>query len=980
MHELIEEQVDRTPDAIALVSAGEEITYRQLDARANRLARHLERLGVGPDVLVGISIERSVDMVVAALGVLKAGGAYVPIDPAYPKKRLGFILDDAQVRVLVTQESLARDLPHHRAQLVSVDADREAIEAESADRVKSAVTPNNLAYVIYTSGSTGKPKGVMVEHRNVVNFFTGMDAVVTHEPPGVWLAVSSLSFDISVLELFWTLTQGFKTVIYADELQRARAARTGHVPKAIEFSLLYFASDDENHGSSHKYRLLLEGAKFADEHGFAAVWTPERHFHPFGGLYPNPSVTSAAIAAVTTRVMIRAGSCVLPLQNPIRVAEEWSLVDNLSNGRVGVSFASGWQPNDFVLMPEHYENAKDILVRDIDVVRRLWRGETLALPGPRGTVDVRTFPRPVQPELPFWITSAGSPETFRLAGEMGANVLTHLLGQSVTEVGEKLKVYRQAWRQAGHSGDGHVTLMLHAFVADEDAFVHAQVHQPLKNYLRSAASLIKPFASTFPPFQKTRGKAAATADLDFSTLSEEDLEALAEYAFARYYETSGLFGTPTGCLSMVDELKRIGVNEIACLIDFGVPTETVLAHLPHLNRLRELATSPQSTPPREQGSIAALIRRHGVTHLQCTPSLAGTLTIDEETREALRSLHQLLVGGEMLTTPLAVDLRSLVSGDVINMYGPTETTIWSSTHVVGRSEGRVPIGTPIAHTEFYVLDHALQSTAVGVPGELYIGGHGVARGYLHRPELTAERFVRHPFRAGDTGRLYRTGDLVRCREDGAIEFLGRTDQQVKLRGHRIELAEIENVLAQHPGVREAAVVARETDAGGGTQLVGYYVPAGRTAPTTDDLRRHVMDELPEIMVPSAFVALAELPRTPNGKLDRGALPATEPVKATSNHGFVAPGTPVERALAGIWSAALGVERVGLHDNFLELGGHSLAAIEIAATVRRTFQVELPLEAVFEAPTVAELAVTVERDLRTRSEPTTPGKYLLIGSA
>jgi natural product biosynthesis luciferase-like monooxygenase protein len=970
MHELIEEQVDRTPDAIALVSAGEEITYRQLDARANRLARHLERLGVGPEVLVGISIERSVDMVVAAFAVLKAGGAYVPIDPAYPKKRLGFILDDAKVRVLVTQESLARDLPNHRAQLVSVDADREAIDAESADRVKSAVTPTNLAYVIYTSGSTGKPKGVMVEHRNVVNFFTGMDAVVTHEPPGVWLAVSSLSFDISVLELFWTLTRGFKTVIYAS---------TGHLPKPIEFSLLYFASDDENHGSSHKYRLLLEGAKFADENGFTAVWTPERHFHPFGGLYPNPSVTSAAIAAVTTRVKIRAGSCVLPLQNPIRVAEEWSLVDNLSNGRVGVSFASGWQPNDFVLMPEHYENAKDILVRDVDVVRRLWRGETLPLPGPRGTVDVRTFPRPVQPELPFWITSAGSPETFRLAGEMGANVLTHLLGQSVTEVGEKLKVYRQAWRQAGHTGDGHVTLMLHAFVADDEEFVHAQVHQPLKNYLRSAASLIKPFASTFPPFQKARGKAAATADLDFSTLSQEDLEALVEYAFARYYETSGLFGTPTGCLSMVDELKQIGVNEIACLIDFGVPTETVLAHLPHLNRLRELATSLQATPPREQGSIAALIRRHGVTHLQCTPSLAGTLTIDEETREALGSLRQLLVGGEMLTTPLAVELRSLVSGDVINMYGPTETTIWSSTHVVGPSEGRVPIGTPIAHTEFYVLDHALQSTPVGVPGELYIGGHGVARGYLHRPDLTAERFVQHPFRAGDTERLYRTGDLVRYRDDGAIEFLGRTDEQVKLRGHRIELAEIENVLAQHPGVREAVVVARETGAGG-TQLVGYYVPAGRTAPTAGDLRRHVMDELPEIMVPSAFVALAELPRTPNGKLDRGALPATEPIKAASNHGFVAPSTSVERALAEIWSAALGVERVGLHDNFLELGGHSLAAIEIAATVRRTFQVELPLEAVFEAPTVAELAVTLERDLRNRGEPTAPGKYLLLGSA
>src|SRR5438034_5704364 len=216
----------------------------------------------------------------------------------------------------------------------------------------------------------------------------------------------------------------------------------------MDFSLFYFANDS-GIAEDDRYRLLLDGARFADRHGFAAVWTPERHFHPFGGLYPNPSVTSAALAAATERIAIRAGSVVMPLHDPIRVAEEWSVVDNLSGGRVGVSFASGWQPDDFVLAPENFQDRKDVMLRQIDVVRRLWRGEAVALAGPRGRdVAVRTLPRPIQPELPVWITSAGSPDTFRAAGEAGCRVLTHLLGQSVEEVAAKLHVYRNAWLSA----------------------------------------------------------------------------------------------------------------------------------------------------------------------------------------------------------------------------------------------------------------------------------------------------------------------------------------------------------------------------------------------------------------------------------------------------------------------------------------------------------------------------------------------------
>src|SRR2546421_1289805 len=214
--------------------------------------------------------------------------------------------------------------------------------------------------------------------------------------------------------------------------------------KHMDFSLFYFASADVGE-SPDKYRLLIEGAKFADTHGFAAVWTPERHFYAFGGLYPNPAVTSAALATVTERIQLRAGSVVLPLHDPLRVAEEWAVVDNLSQGRVAISFASGWQPNDFVLAPQNYATRREVMLRGIETVRRLWRGEKVRRRDGNGTeIEVSILPRPLQPELPMWVTAAGSPDTFRLAGEIGANLLTHLLGQSIEQLAEKIAVYRRS--------------------------------------------------------------------------------------------------------------------------------------------------------------------------------------------------------------------------------------------------------------------------------------------------------------------------------------------------------------------------------------------------------------------------------------------------------------------------------------------------------------------------------------------------------
>ena len=343
-----EAQVARTPDAPAVATWRGGLSYRELNSRANRLARCLQARGVHPGSLVGLHLERSVDMVVALLGVLKAGAAYLPLDPAYPIERTRSVVADSGAALVVTQSSVAAMLPPDVARL-EIDAAAAEMAAQPDADVTRAIGPHDLAYVIYTSGSTGGPKGVMLEHGNVTSFFAAMDSCIGVEEPGVWLAVTSLSFDISVLELLWTVCRGFSVVVHCDP--RGGTAIAPPAPAApIDLSLFYFSSD-ESTGGAERYRLLTEGAVFADRHGFEAVWTPERHFHAFGGLYPNPAITSAAIAALTDRVKIRAGSLVLPLHHPVRAAEDWSLVDNLSNGRVGIAFASGWHPNDFVLAP-----------------------------------------------------------------------------------------------------------------------------------------------------------------------------------------------------------------------------------------------------------------------------------------------------------------------------------------------------------------------------------------------------------------------------------------------------------------------------------------------------------------------------------------------------------------------------------------------------------------------------------------------------
>jgi amino acid adenylation domain-containing protein len=542
LHRLFEEQVQRCPDAVAVWCEGRQLTYRELDRQANQLAHYLRRHGVGPDLLVGICMERSAELMVSLLGVLKAGGAYVPLDPDYPAARLAYMLRDAQVPVVLTQSSLLDRLPGDAALLLCLDCEDAQLTRESGDPLAADVSPYHLAYVIYTSGSTGQPKGAMNTHRAICNRLLWMQQQYRLSTADSVLQKTPCGFDVSVWEFFWPLLAGARLV--------------------------------------------------------------------------------------------------------------------------------------------------------------------LAQPG------------------------------------------------------------------------GH----------------------------------------------------------------------------------------------------------------------------------------------KDPGYLAQLVRAQGITVCHFVPAMLQAFLDEAGLERSCATLRDVICSGEALPRELAEGFLARIPARLHNLYGPTEAAVDVSFWECRPGEpGPVPIGRPVANTGLYVLDERMRPVPVGVPGELYIGGVQIARGYWGRPTQTAERFIPDPFSDAPEALMYRTGDRARWRPDGALDFLGRLDHQVKVRGFRIELGEIETTLRQHPAIRQAAVVARP-DAIGGTRLVAYVVPRGE-AVSAGELSSHLRQRLPEAMVPSAFVALEAMPLNPNGKVDRNALPAPEGNRDQAGEAYVAPRTAVEETLAAIWREILGLERVGVHDNFFALGGH-----------------------------------------------------------
>lgn len=986
-------------------------------------------------------------------------------------------------------------------------------------------------------------------------------------------------------------------------------AITGDVTRsdtAFEFSLFYFASDDGGR-TDDKYRLLMEGARFADRNGFEAVWTPERHFDAFGGAYPNPAITAAALASATNRIKVRAGSCVLPLHNPVRVAEDWSVIDNLSGGRVGIGFAAGYSPSDFTLAPDKFETRRDVLIRDVQTVKALWRGDGVMMPNGKGEmVEIKIRPLPIQPELPVWVTTVGSEEAFRHAGRMGDNVLTHLMGQSLEDLTRKIVIYREERAVAGHPGSGTITLLVHTFIADNEQMIFDVVKEPFKQYLIDSVGTPQAIATTVGSDPAVDGEGEGR---------NNDIDAITEFAFRRYYQSNALMGTAERCLPLVQEIRRAGVNEVACLIDFGVDPDLVLESLPRLGRLRDMAIpcaparvyaqapaagalatpgilatepvlpvvheadpaqcihrkfeqraaadpdavavvyegdqltygelnaranrvahhlianhgaapekriglcigrsvamivgliailksgaayvpmEPDNPPARidymlRDGGVDVVLTRTGddgvlegtaatrvmldrddafvanedsnphtmvssrhaayviytsgstglskgvvvehrsavnfwqvlvaTTHSACPAharvalnasfafdmSLKGVLqllsghclhVIPQEIRpDGVKLLHFLqrhgihafdstpsqlnvLLAAGLLDNPDYQPISVLLGGEPINaavwnrlrastirfynMYGPTECTIDATIGLIGEHDATPHIGRPIANAQVYLLDEYGQAVPRGTVGEIHIGGAGVARGYLNQPELTAERFVSDPYSRSHDARLYRTGDMGRWLDDGNLAYLGRNDLQVKLRGFRVELGDIESHLVAHDEVREGAVLAQGEE--GAKFLVAYVVPAQGgfdAAALQFELKRALTASLPAYMVPQAFVFMAGLPLNSNGKLDREQLLQEACVRPSSD--YLAPRTDTERTLAAIWGELMGLDDISVRANFFELGGQSLVAIRVVNEIVRRLDVELETRYIFEYSTIESLAAYIDTTLWT----------------
>jgi aspartate racemase len=465
-------------------------------------------------------------------------------------------------------------------------------------------------------------------------------------------------------------------------------------------------------------------------------------------------------------------------------------------------------------------------------------------------------------------------------------------------------------------------------------------------------------------------------DTDWDVIARESEEnpvnetTAANLAYIMY--TSGSTGKPKGVSvphrGVVRLVKGAGYASLTprevflqfAPVSFDASTFEIWGSL--LNGAR-LVVFPAHTPSLEE--LGEILQRHQVTTLWLTAGLFHEMV--EHNLKNLRDVRQLLTGGDVVSfAHVRKALQKLPRCRLINGYGPTEGTTFTCCHPMtapGEVVASVPIGRPIANTRVYILDHYLNPVPIGVCGELYIGGDGVARDYLNHPELTAESFL--PDRSSDKpgARLYKTGDLARYLPDGNIEFIGRLDHQVKIRGFRIELGEIEAVLGQHPAVRETVVMARE-DVHGDKRLAAYVAPREEQAPAVAELRSFLKSKLPEHMVPSVFVFLDALPLTPNGKVNRQALPEADGTRPGLEKDFVAPRNAVERTLSEIWAQVLGLERVGVYDNFFELGGHSLSATRVISRLCDTFRLELPLRRLFEAPTVAELAELIETIPRT----------------
>ncbi|HEX2091631.1 MAG TPA: amino acid adenylation domain-containing protein, partial [Longimicrobiaceae bacterium] len=912
VHHLFEAEAALRPDAPALAFEERTLTYAELDAWSNRVGHYLRGLGVGPEVPVGVCVERGLEMVVALLAVLKAGGAFVPLDPAYPTERIRYLLEDCGAPVLVTQGALADALQAAGRATVRLDADAARIAAGPGTRLEDGARPESLAYLIYTSGSTGSPKGVRVEHASLANLLWTSREAFGFRPGDVMPCVSSYAFDIWLFETVVPLVSGGTTRV----LRREQVLDPGALLRGMEGVTMLHAVPS----------LMAEVVR--------AVRASEA-----GAL---PGVRGAFVGGEAVAADLVSG---------MRAAFPCAEIRVLYGPTEGTILASSY------LVPETpWERYR----------RALEAAAAHALPDDQRCIhQVFEAVAAGAPDAPAVVWS-GERLTYAELDARANRLANHLRGRGIgpeVTVGVCLE----------RTPELIVTLL--AVLKAGGAYVPLDPGYPAERQtymLRDAGARVlvtrEPHAAVlaFPGLEVVR------LDADGARIAAEHAgppeSGVRPENLAYVIYTSGSTGRPKGVaiqhrstvvllrwlreqLPPEDRPSVLGSTSI----NFDVSVAEIFGALCRggtlvlVENVLELA---QLSEP--------------VTYASMVPSAAAELLRTGGIPASVRTLN---LGGEPLPNDLAQALYALGTVDTVrNGYGPTEDTTYSTSSVVRQGGEQVFIGRPIANTQAYVLDEGLHPVPIGVLGELYLAGAGLARGYQGRSELTSERFLPNPFSTDPGRRMYRTGDRVRWRPDGELEYFGRTDFQVKVRGFRIELGEIEVALRTHPAVRDALVVVRE-DTPGDRRLVAYLTPAeGSEVSASGDLRAHLRAGLPEHMIPSAFVALDALPLTPNGKIDRRALPLPGS-RVGVEQTYTPPRTPTEEAVAAVWAEVLGVNRVGAHDNFFDLGGHSLLLVQLHSRLRERFGGEISVADLFQLPTLADLARELDRLRETAPEET-----------
>jgi amino acid adenylation domain-containing protein/natural product biosynthesis luciferase-like monooxygenase protein/non-ribosomal peptide synthase protein (TIGR01720 family) len=893
-------RVAASPAAIAVGWRELAVSYAELADMAEGVARLMEARGVRPGDRVALALGRDPSMLAAVLACLERGFCFVPVDPLAPRGRIAAILGEARPRMILTGEG-GPPLPPTEFAIADVSNARPA-----ASRPPGHVSPASPAYLMFTSGSTGVPKGVLISQASLAALLESIDQLSPADGPPVFLALSSLAFDISLLELLWPLRHGGSVILQEGPgswfSPRAPSARR---PGGPEISLFCFPPTD---GGGARRALGL--ARLADELGLKAIWIPERHFSAIAGDFPNPALLAAAIAASTRRLEVRAGSLVLPLHDPIRAAEDWAQVDILSGGRAGVSFARGWDENAKVLTHGDPDARMASFLDDIALVRRLWRGERARGPGGQ---EVALPSGGAGRELPCWLSISNDAARWMEAARHGLGVLTHLLAQEPSVLAERIAAYRAE----GGRADG-VVLMMHASVT-RDAREAGEAHAALRGYLELTAG----------------DPSGTTLDAD----AAQRISGLVDRAMSRFTGDCGLFGSDQACRDRMLALADAGVAEIACLVDFDACEERSAETVRRLAALRsEFAAAPEPRRTHRALSIAENISRFGVTHVQCTPTLAAAILQDPAATAALRGLDVLLVGGEPLSESLAASLGGATDARVLNMYGPTEATIWAVAADVtgfGRNlpQGAIPIGRPLAHMRALILGPDGEPSD---EGELCLAGAGLAIGYANDDSLTADRFGL----GGGEFRLYRTGDRARRLGTGELQWLGRGDRQVKVGGQRVELGEIEAHALAMPGVAAAAAQIVE----GALGLTIAVTPGANL--TAERVAAALAEQLPFGIVP--------------GRITVTTNAAASERLSTAGKLLAAPRGGVLERMLGLWRDCLGRPDLGPDDDFFAAGGASIAAVGLMARVEETFGERLPLNILFQEPTASGLARRLSR--------------------